>query len=145
MYQAGISEKLIQQRTGHRSLQGLRVYERTAQAQLVDISKVMSSEKDSGSVIGRGSIDSGASFASTGVGSIDSAASITSTSNVASTSSLNVATASKEKVPVLLSGCNFNGCTITFSGSATNISCDDNSIAADVLKGIDVNDLFDDF
>ena len=39
MYQAGISEKLTQQCTGHRSLQGLHVYERTSQAQLVDISK----------------------------------------------------------------------------------------------------------
>ena len=76
----------------------------------------MSSEKDSDSVTGHGSIDSGASIASTGCGSIDSGASITSTS------SLNVTTAYKEKVPVLLSGCNFIGCTITFSGLTTNIS-----------------------
>jgi len=41
-FHAGVSEKLIQQRTGHRSLDALRQYEWTSEAQLVDISNIMS-------------------------------------------------------------------------------------------------------
>ena len=40
MFQAGVSEKLIQQQTGHRSIEGLRRYEHTSETQLVDISNV---------------------------------------------------------------------------------------------------------
>lgn len=42
MFQANVPEKLIQQRTGHRSLEALRQYERTSESQLVDVSNVMS-------------------------------------------------------------------------------------------------------
>ena len=92
MYQAGISEKIIQERTGHRSLQGLRVYERTAEAQLVDISKVMS---ESSSVTGLASVDISSEKASTSGcdssinagASIDNGHTIVSTRNIGSTSS----------------------------------------------------------
>ena len=42
LFQAGVSEKLIQQRTGHRCLEALRQYERTSESQLADVSNVMS-------------------------------------------------------------------------------------------------------
>ena len=42
LFQAGVSEKLIQQRTGHRCLEALRQYERTSESQLADVSNVIS-------------------------------------------------------------------------------------------------------
>ena len=45
LFQAGCSEKLLQQRTGHRSLEALRQYERTSQSQLLDVSNVMAGVK----------------------------------------------------------------------------------------------------
>ena len=41
MFQAKVPEKLIQQRTGHKSLEALRRYERTSLPQLLDVSTVM--------------------------------------------------------------------------------------------------------
>ena len=46
MFQAGVSEKLIKQRTGHKSLESLRQYERTSESQLLDVSNVVSCDKD---------------------------------------------------------------------------------------------------
>ncbi|XP_065882477.1 zinc finger MYM-type protein 2-like [Dysidea avara] len=47
LFQAKVPEKLIQQRTGHRSLESLRQYERTSESQLVEVSNVMAgSSKD---------------------------------------------------------------------------------------------------
>ena len=42
LFNAGVAEKLIQQRIGHHSTEALRQYERTSQSQLVDVSYVMS-------------------------------------------------------------------------------------------------------
>jgi len=46
-YQAVIPEKLIQELTGHRSLDGLHRYEQTSEAQLVNISNVVANNKTS--------------------------------------------------------------------------------------------------
>ena len=45
-FQTHVPEKLIQQRTGHRSLEALRQYERISDAQLLDVSNVMSGTSD---------------------------------------------------------------------------------------------------
>ena len=42
LFNAGVGEKLIQQRTGHCSTEALRQYECTSQSQLVDVSYVIS-------------------------------------------------------------------------------------------------------
>ena len=42
LFQAGVSEKLIQQRIGHRCLEALHQYERTSESQLADVSNVIS-------------------------------------------------------------------------------------------------------
>ena len=42
LFHADVPEKLIQQRTGHHSVEALRQYERTSQSQLLDISNIMS-------------------------------------------------------------------------------------------------------
>ena len=46
LFQAQVPEKLIQQRTGHRSLDALRQYEHTSASQLLDVSNIMSGTRD---------------------------------------------------------------------------------------------------
>ena len=43
LFQAGIPEKIIQERTGHRSIKALRMYERTTTSQHVAVSNILSS------------------------------------------------------------------------------------------------------
>ena len=42
MFQANVPEKIIQERTGHRSVKALRLYERTTEKQHQDVSEVLS-------------------------------------------------------------------------------------------------------
>ena len=46
MFRAGVPEKIIQERTGHRSLKALRTYERTTAAQHLSVASVFSSSSD---------------------------------------------------------------------------------------------------
>ena len=45
LYHANLSEKLIQERTGHRCLKALWQYEQTLDFQLVEVSNIISSNK----------------------------------------------------------------------------------------------------
>ena len=45
MFESGVPEKIIQQRTGHRSLEGLRHYEQTTMQQQQAVCNVLASEK----------------------------------------------------------------------------------------------------
>uniref|UniRef100_A0A1X7V736 Tyr recombinase domain-containing protein n=1 Tax=Amphimedon queenslandica TaxID=400682 RepID=A0A1X7V736_AMPQE len=47
LYRAGVPERIIQERTGHRSLQSLRQYERTSVDQEMAVSRILSGEADS--------------------------------------------------------------------------------------------------
>ena len=42
MYDSGVPEKMIQERTGHRSLEALRIYERTNEDQRQAVSAILS-------------------------------------------------------------------------------------------------------
>ena len=44
LFAAGIPERVIQQRTGHRSLDGLRTYKRVTEDQNVEVSKILSGQ-----------------------------------------------------------------------------------------------------
>ena len=46
LFEAGVPEKVIQQRTGHRSLEALRMYERVTEQQEQAVSKILSGETD---------------------------------------------------------------------------------------------------
>ena len=46
MFRAGVPEKIIQERTGHRSLKALRIYERTTAGQHLSVANVLSSSFD---------------------------------------------------------------------------------------------------
>ena len=125
MFQAGVPEKLIQQRTGHRSLEGLRHYERTSESQLVDVSNILS----------RCDKSNPASLS----------VSKETTSCVNNTTSSSTSRASMP--PIVLHGCNFTGCSIAFSGSASNsnnAAVNSNINVEDLLEGVTVGDLFDD-
>ena len=45
MYESGVPEKLIQERTGHRSLEALRSYERSSASQHQAVSQILSAPK----------------------------------------------------------------------------------------------------
>ena len=46
MYRSGVPEKVIQERTGHRSLEALRIYERSDSQQHQAVSNILSSSSD---------------------------------------------------------------------------------------------------
>ena len=46
LYQAGVPEKVIQERTGHLSLAGLRQYERTSEKQHESVSQVLAAREN---------------------------------------------------------------------------------------------------
>ena len=46
--------------------------------------------------------------------------------------------------PIVLRGCSFTGCSIAFSAPASNVNNNTDPIVEDVLKGIDISDVFDD-
>ena len=46
LYTAGVPEKIIQERTGHRSIESLRTYEHTSEKQKLAVSKVLSSKTE---------------------------------------------------------------------------------------------------
>lgn len=50
-------------------------------------------------------------------------------------------------LPVILSGCSFTGCSIAFSGPASNMNSaavSTDAVVEDVLKGVNISNLFDD-
>ena len=47
LFEAGVPEKVIQQRTGHHSLEALHMYERVTEQQELAVSKILSGETDS--------------------------------------------------------------------------------------------------
>ena len=117
LFQAGCNEKLIQQRTGHRSVEALRQYERTSQSQLLDVSNVMAGIVKPKQIV---------------------------SSTVTEKSSSVVNTPPK----IVLSGCNFTGCSINFSGDAASQTkkdvVEEKCIAEKCLEGLDVDDIFGD-
>ena len=46
LFQSGVSEKVIKERTGHRSLEALRKYERTSDEQQVAVSEILTSQRE---------------------------------------------------------------------------------------------------
>ena len=115
LFQAGVSEKLIQQRTGHRSINALRQYKRTSEKQLLDISNIMSGVKSTEIEAEKAS----SSAVVSGLGPIPN------------------------KIPptILLSGCTFNSCSIAFSGNAVT---NEKDAAEEVLQGLSYHEIFED-
>ena len=135
LFQAEVPEKLIQQRTGHRSVEGVRRYERTSESQLLDISNIMSC---------------GSKVPS------NSALSATKKQMPVATRKLpydcqpRMAMPSAKKsdnVTFVLNNCNFSGCSVTLSGQGTSgstqESIEEEQICSETLMDINVDDIFD--
>ena len=105
LFQAGVSEKLMQQRTGHRCVEALQQYERTLESQLAGVSNVISNHNTP-------------AFA-------------------------DKSCASGGAPTIVLKGCTFTGCSVAFSGPSSNVN--NESVAAEVLQRLTVDDIFDDY
>ena len=111
LFQGEVPEKIIQQRTGHKSVNSLQQYERTTEAQLLDVSNVLSNNvkiKTAAPVAPQCDYETAAVAVTQG--------------DVYSASSSNVMFQRKSfRKPVaatmILRGCNFTNCNIAFSGS----------------------------
>ena len=129
LFQAGVPEKLIQQRTGHRCIESLRRYERTSESQLANISSIISNPNTS-------------------------ASDISASDNISVNEGSSLETCTGSGAPtIILKGCTFTGCSIAFSGPSTNVNnesvaaevnVNNESVAAEVLEGLTVDDIFDD-
>ena len=125
LFQSGVSEKLIQQQTGHRSTDALRQYERTSESQLVEVSNIMSGEQSDEQQHGGKEETSKVSPWSI------------QTQSIHNQSIQSIQTPPK----IVLNGCTFTGCSVTFSGNAFNSHKED---TAELLKGLSYDDIFKD-
>ena len=118
-----MSKKLIQQGTGYRYVEALWQYERTTESQLADVSKVISNHNTP-------------AFAN------KSSSMISMDNSSVNESSALVPCASGGAPTIVLKGCTFTGCSVAFSGPSSNVN--NESVAAEVLEGLTVDDIFDD-
>ena len=118
MFQAKVPEKLIQQRTGHKSLEALRCYEHTSLPQLVDVSNVMAND----SII--------MILLSTASSVIQTYQSTTTCANTAG-----------DTPSIMFKGCTFIGCAISMSGQASNENKYENGMQ-NLFQGTDIDDTY---
>ena len=125
LFQSGVSEKLIQQRMGHRSLEALRQYERTSSSQLLDVSNIMSDVSRS----------------------CDLRGACKPISDVCKVSGpLQSSLSSQGQQPaVIFHGCSFTHCSVAFSGNAI-AHCKEayEKEIIETLKGLTYDDFFSD-
>ena len=150
LFRAEVPEKLIQQRTGHRSIEALHQYERTSESQLVDVSYVMShgTKVSTSSVLSTAKEPTKKSHGTkVSTSSVLSTAKETTKKSSQSQHCSPVSPATKdESVTFLLNNCTFSGCSITFSGQgvsqmqSTEKSIEDKDIVAETLKDINIED-----
>ena len=138
LFQGEVPEKIIQQRTGHKSVNSLRQYERTTEAQLLDVSNVLSNNiklKTAAPVAPQGDYETAAVAVTQG--------------DIYSANCSNVMFQSKSfRKPVaatmILRGCNFTNCNIAFSGSVGDENSCGSSNQDDLLEGISIEQLYED-
>ena len=126
LFRGQIPEKLIQQRTGHRSLEALRQYEHTLSSQLRDVSNVMS---HGGKVYGGDCVSA--------------------TKQQISSKSQPMPSTQHENVTFILNNCSFSHCSVSLSGQAINPfseqqAIEQKRICEETLKGIQLDDIFED-
>jgi len=122
-FQAGVSEKLIQQRTGHRSIEALCQYERTSPLQLLDASNTMAN-----------------------VSKPDTSLDIYQKPSCSPESVASPPTEQNQKQPtIVFNGCTFTGCAVALSGPSTSYYKEKEEVnVAETLQGITYGDIFDD-
>ena len=146
MFQASVPDKLIQQQTGHRSLPVLHHYERNSEAQLLDISNVLSNHEGSSTLSNipgnQGSGGENDRSAYTEMVAYDSA--VTSAhrrDSVICKDQLVTPQCLPPPPPTFVfNSCNFSSCPISFPGSSHQ---DNTGDIDELLKGISMDQLFD--
>ena len=148
LFQAKVPEKLIQQRTGHKSLKALRQYERTSDCQLLDVSNIASNFCDMNETL-LVSVKSTVSI-SMPLSTVAESSRCTAVVGPHVPTPVSQSLARKQGPSVMLSGCNFSNCTISFSGNPV-ASCEKENRSSpgevdttELLQGISVDELYDD-
>ena len=151
LFQGEVPEKIIQQRTGHKSVTSLRQYERTTETQLLDVSNVLSNNsKLKTAVTVTPQVDYETAVLPVTRGDPHKTAVAVAQSDVYSNNSSNVMFQSKSfRKPVaatmILRGCNFTNCNIAFSGSVGDENaCSSTDHVDDLLEGISIEQLYED-
>ena len=134
LFQVGCNEKLIQQRTWHRSVDALRQYECTSHSQLLGVSNIMFGAK------------------STKKKEIVSLREKSTEKKEFLSSKVNekASPMSNPSPTIVLSRCTFTGCSINFTGGAvgeTKCEITEEKHYTEefkVLEGLDFNDIFED-
>ena len=123
LFQSHVPEKVIQQRTGHRSLDALRLYEQTTESQLSNCISNASTPLHTNSCSPMSQVSKHESH-------ISSTPTATATPTVVG---------NPTPPTVVINGCTFSGCAISMSGQAVN-----NNNMDELFQGIDINQIFDD-
>ena len=135
LFQAKVPEKLIQQRTGHRSLESLRQYERTSESQLVEVSNVMAgSSKDWNP--GTSSDHVAVSKHQPGI-----------VSPTIQSSYGNDAMLMPRNPTFILNNCTFSGSSVSFAGTTVQQTkavkeINEQRIVQETLQGVNMDDIF---
>ena len=140
LFQAHVPEELIQQRTGHRSLEALRQYERTSDAQLLDVSNVMSGTSDTMNPSNNTSLAVAKEKIVKGQ----------TQSQSKREQSLPSLPAGLQSTPMfIVNNCTFSGCSVAISGQQAecqprNIEeFTEEQICQETLKDVDIDAIFD--
>ena len=144
LYNANLPEKLIQERTGHRSLKALRQYERTSESQLIEVSNIISTtDKVKVPII---SSPPALSVVSCNDPKVTICRHDTTGSQKSDELVVPMQQQSGPSITSVLKGCNFNNCVINFNSKSDESQCKSTLPyqAADLLEGINIEELFDD-
>ena len=139
LFQAKVPEKLIQMRTGHKSLEALRSYERTSESQLMDVSHVVCNMKNTPDVTCSEIIP----YRNTSPNDQLSSAGLVETKS-SSNAVLPLFNTANNNIPnIVITGCNFTNCNVSLCRKFDKASTDKASID-ELLKGLTPEQLFDD-
>jgi len=153
LFQAKVPEKLIQMRTGHKSIEALRCYERTSETQLLDVSHVVcnTSTPDQenmhcGEVV---PYDDACKSSSSDVVEIRDQQKDHMGGKYSNNGIMPLLNASNTNIPnIVITGCNFTNCNVSlcskFDNNKKATSNIDKVSLDELLKGITPQQLFDD-
>ena len=139
LFQAKVPEKLIQMRTGHKSLEALRSYERTSESQLMDVSHVVCNTNNTLD----GTCSEISPYRNTCPNDQLSSGGLVEASS--SNSVLPLFSTANNNIPnIVITGCNFTNCNVSLC-SKFDVN-EEASIDMDkLLKGLTAEQLFDDW
>jgi len=140
LFQAKVPEKLIQERTGHRSLQSLRQYERTSSTQLVDVSNILAGTSNNS--------NPGTSSNHVALSKYQ-ADHVAPHSAAVQSNSRNSAMLLPRNPTFILNDCTFSGSSVSFAGTTMQQTkaideVNEQYIFQETLHGVNLDDIFDD-